>query len=569
MGNFVDHVKITCKAGNGGNGSMSFHREKFVLNGGPDGGDGGNGGNVCFYADLNMHTLLDFRFKSKYTAENGVDGAAGNCTGKRGEDLIIKVPVGTVIREAESGAVVADMDTAGETRTILHGGRGGWGNRHFATPTRQAPNFAKPGIKTEVQTFLLELKTIADVGLVGYPNVGKSTILSVVTSAKPKIGNYHFTTLTPNLGIVRRHGKDIVLADIPGLIEGAADGAGLGHDFLRHVERTRLLLHVLDIAGSEGRDPVEDFDQINHELANYGELAERPQIVVCNKSDLPDSEENVARLKAHLAELGLDYPVFVVSAATHQGFDALLDKTGDMLEALPPIVHFEEEVSYDDSVKPGTFEIVRDGAVFEVVGSSMQRLIDSVNFDDEESMSWFHRTLRKWGVIDALRKAGAHLQHSFYLLYPRHFHGGPILQYHNHIMTRLCKHLNQLVLFFRQSHMGAIIPLRFKAFRQASKHHHYIRILGHTKSFFSFCNDSSTFNRKAFAIGYIFLKSDSLAQILPRRVHRGRINMRAASSLIAGSHRKFPHHQDFSARFQRKHTLIFQQHCRFFCSFFC
>lgn len=407
MGNFVDHVKITCKAGNGGNGSMSFHREKFVLNGGPDGGDGGNGGNVCFYADLNMHTLLDFRFKSKYTAENGVDGAAGNCTGKRGEDLIIKVPVGTVIREAESGAVVADMDTAGETRTILHGGRGGWGNRHFATPTRQAPNFAKPGIKAEVHTFLLELKTIADVGLVGYPNVGKSTILSVVTSAKPKIGNYHFTTLTPNLGIVRRHGKDIVLADIPGLIEGAADGAGLGHDFLRHVERTRLLLHVLDIAGSEGRDPVEDFDQINHELANYGELAERPQIVVCNKSDLPDSEENVARLKAHLAELGLDYPVFVVSAATHQGFDALLDKTGDMLEALPPIVHFEEEVSYDDSVKPGTFEIVRDGAVFEVVGSSMQRLIDSVNFDDEESMSWFHRTLRKWGVIDALRKAGA------------------------------------------------------------------------------------------------------------------------------------------------------------------
>lgn len=407
MGNFVDHVKITCKAGNGGNGSMSFHREKFVLNGGPDGGDGGNGGNVCFYADLNMHTLLDFRFKSKYTAENGVDGAAGNCTGKRGEDLIIKVPVGTVIREAESGAVVADMDTAGETRTILHGGRGGWGNRHFATPTRQAPNFAKPGIKTEIHTFLLELKTIADVGLVGYPNVGKSTILSVVTSAKPKIGNYHFTTLTPNLGIVRRHGKDIVLADIPGLIEGAADGAGLGHDFLRHVERTRLLLHVLDIAGSEGRDPVEDFDQINHELANYGELAERPQIVVCNKSDLPDSEENVARLKAHLAELGLDYPVFVVSAATHQGFDALLDKTGDMLEALPPIVHFEEEVSYDDSVKPGTFGVVRDGAVFEVVGSSMQRLIDSVNFDDEESMSWFHRTLRKWGVIDALRKAGA------------------------------------------------------------------------------------------------------------------------------------------------------------------
>ena len=384
MGNFVDHVKITCKAG--------------------------NGGNINFYADMNMHTLLDFRFRSKYTAENGIDGAAGGCTGKRGEDLLIKVPVGTVIRDAESGAVVADMDTPGETRTILHGGRGGWGNRHFATPTRQAPNFAKPGIKTEVYTFLLELKTIADVGLVGYPNVGKSTILSIVTSAKPKIGNYHFTTITPNLGIVRRHGKDIVMADIPGLIEGASDGAGLGHDFLRHVERTRLLLHVIDIAGSEGRDPLDDFKTINHELANYGELAQRPQIVVCNKADLLDEDtaaENVNRLKALLAEQGLDYPVFVVSAATHQGFEPLLDKTEAMLEQLPPIVHYNEEVSFVDTVSEGGFEVVRDNAVYEVVGPSMQRLIDSVNFDDEESMNWFHRTLRKWGVIDALRQAGA------------------------------------------------------------------------------------------------------------------------------------------------------------------
>ncbi len=407
MGNFVDHVIITCKAGNGGNGSLSFHREKFVLNGGPDGGDGGNGGDIIFYADPNMHTLLDFRFNRKFSAENGADGAAGRCTGKRGENLVIKVPVGTVIREEGTGAVVADMDTPGESRRILKGGKGGWGNNHFATPTRQAPNFAKPGIKTEIHTFLLELKTIADVGLVGYPNVGKSTILSVVTAAKPKIGNYHFTTLTPNLGIVRRYGKDIVLADIPGLIEGAAEGAGLGHDFLRHVERTRLLLHVLDIAGSEGRDPVEDFDQINHELANYGELAERPQIVVCNKADLPDAEENVARLKAHLAELGLDYPVFVVSAATHQGFDPLLDAAASILEELPPIVHYVEEVTFEDTIKPGTFEVVRDGAVYEVTGSSMDRLIDSVNFDDEESISWFHRTLRRWGVIDALRKAGA------------------------------------------------------------------------------------------------------------------------------------------------------------------
>ena len=405
MGNFVDHVKITAKAGNGGNGSMSFHREKFVLNGGPDGGDGGNGGDVLLYADPNMHTLLDFRFKSKYTAENGGDGAAGRCSGKRGEDLIIKVPVGTVLRDEESGAVVADMDKAGETRRILRGGRGGWGNTHFATPTRQAPNFAKPGGKTEVHTFLMELKTIADVGLVGYPNVGKSTILSVVTSAKPKIGNYHFTTLTPNLGIVRRHGKDFVLADIPGLVEGAAEGVGLGHDFLRHVERTRLLLHVVDIAGSEGRDPIEDFDQINRELANYGELANRPQVVVCNKMDLTGAEENLKRMREHVAALG--YPVFAVSAATHQGFDALLDYTADRLTELPPVQHFEEEVSLEDEAKPGTFEIQKDGAVYEVVGSAMERLLDSVNFDDEESMNYFHRTLRRWGVIDALRKAGA------------------------------------------------------------------------------------------------------------------------------------------------------------------
>ena len=406
--NFFDHVKIYVKAGDGGNGAIAFHREKYISHGGPSGGDGGNGGNIVFRVDRDANTLLAYRFKHRFVAQNGGDGSGEKFHGANAPDLVLSVPAGTLIKDAATGKIIHDMsENDGADYTCCRGGRGGWGNRHFATPTRQAPNFAKPGIKTEVHTFLLELKTIADVGLVGYPNVGKSTILSVVTSAKPKIGNYHFTTLTPNLGIVRRHGKDIVLADIPGLIEGAADGAGLGHDFLRHVERTRLLLHVLDIAGSEGRDPVEDFDQINHELANYGELAERPQIVVCNKSDLPDSEENVVRLKAHLAELGLDYPVFVVSAATHQGFDALLDKTGDMLEALPPIVHFEEEVSYDASVKPGTFEVVRDGAVFEVVGSSMQRLIDSVNFDDEESMSWFHRTLRKWGVIDALRKAGA------------------------------------------------------------------------------------------------------------------------------------------------------------------
>ena len=405
MSNFVDHVKITVKAGNGGNGSASFHREKYVMNGGPDGGDGGNGGDILFYADENMHTLLDFRFRSKYTAENGGDGTGNRCTGRRGEDLLIKVPVGTVIRDDATGRIMADMDKAGETRILLKGGKGGWGNQHFATSTRQAPNFAKPGIKTEVKTLRMELKTIADVGLIGYPNVGKSSILSVVTSARPKVGNYHFTTLTPNLGIVRRFGQDIVLADIPGLIEGAAEGAGLGHDFLRHVERTRLLLHVVDISGSEGRDPIDDLDQINTELDHYGNLSERPQIIVCNKMDLPGAAENLKRMRI-LAE-GMGCPVFAVSAATHEGFDELLDETARMLEKLPPVLHYQEEEEPEPDTAPESFEIVMDGPVFEVTGPGMERLIESVNFDDTESLNWFHRTLRRTGVIDALREKGA------------------------------------------------------------------------------------------------------------------------------------------------------------------
>ena len=405
MGNFVDHVRITAKAGNGGNGSTSFHREKFVINGGPDGGDGGNGGDILIYADPNMHTLLDFRFKSKYTAENGEDGKANRCTGKRGDDLLIKVPVGTVILDDLTDRVMADMDKPCETRLLLHGGKGGWGNQHFATPTRQAPNFSKPGIKTEIRTLRLELKTIADVGLIGYPNVGKSSILSVVTSARPKVGNYHFTTLTPNLGIVRRYGKDIVLADIPGLIEGAADGAGLGHDFLRHVERTRLLLHVVDASGSEGRDPVDDLEQINSELDRYGDLSERPQIIVCNKMDLPNAEENEKRIRA-LAE-GMGCAVFPVSAATHSGFDELLDETARRLEELPPILHYQEEEIPEEKIDTDAFEIHRDQGIFVVTGAGMDRLIDSVNFDDQESLNWFHRTLRRLGVIDALRQAGA------------------------------------------------------------------------------------------------------------------------------------------------------------------
>ena len=405
MSNFVDRVKITAKAGNGGNGSASFHREKYVQNGGPDGGDGGRGGDVLLYADENMHTLLDFRFRSKYTAENGGDGMSNLRTGKRGEDLIIKVPVGTVVRDDETGRIMADMDRPGETRTLLKGGRGGWGNRHFATPTRQAPNFAKPGVKTEIRTLRLELKTIADIGLVGYPNVGKSSILSVLTSAKPKVGNYHFTTLTPNLGIVRKYGQDIVLADIPGLIEGAAEGAGLGHDFLRHVERTRLLMHVVDVSGSEGRDPADDLDRINTELENYGKLSEKPQIIVCNKMDLPGAEENLKRIRA-LAE-GMDTQVFAVSAATHQGFDALLDATAKMLEELPPVLHYQEEEEPIPEKKEEDFRVVFDGATYIVEGPGMERLLDSVNFDDLDSLNWFHRTLRRWGVIDALREAGA------------------------------------------------------------------------------------------------------------------------------------------------------------------
>ena len=405
MSNFVDQVKITAKAGNGGNGSASFHREKYVMNGGPDGGDGGKGGDVIFLADENCHTLLDFRYKSKYSAENGADGSANCCNGKNGENLVIKVPVGTIIRDDETGRVMADMDQAGEQRVLLKGGKGGWGNRHFATPTRQAPNFAKPGMKTMIRTLRLELKTIADVGLIGYPNVGKSSILSVVTSARPKVGNYHFTTLTPNLGIIRRYGKDIVLADIPGLIEGAAEGAGLGHDFLRHVERTRLLLHVVDISGSEGRDPIDDLDRINTELDHYGNLSDLPQIIVCNKTDLPGAEENLKRMRA-IGE-GTGCPVFAVSAATHEGFDALLDETARMLETLPPIRHYETEEEDEITVTDDSFEIVMDGPVYVVSGAGMERLIDSVNFDDLDSLNWFHRMLRKLGVIDALRAKGA------------------------------------------------------------------------------------------------------------------------------------------------------------------
>ncbi len=406
MALFVDVVTITVKAGDGGNGCVSFHREKFVQAGGPDGGDGGRGGDVIFQASERMHTLMDFRFKRKFAAENGGDGMANRRTGKSGEPVVIDVPPGTVVREKATGKLLLDLYEPGERKTLVKGGNGGFGNQHFATPTRQAPQFAKPGEKRDVIELTLELKSIADVGLVGFPNVGKSTILSVVTAARPKIANYHFTTLQPNLGIVKHDDYSFVLADIPGLVEGAAEGVGLGHAFLRHVERTRMLLHVIDIAGSEGRDPLQDYDAIMKELEAYGDLKNRPMIVVANKMDLPGAEENLARLREKLAGTGID--IYPVSAATRQNFSALLYATVEMLAKCPPAEPFLEEALGDLSDLGGEpFTVEADKGVYFVSGREMERLMDSVNFDNEESLNWFHRSLRRLGVIDALREKGA------------------------------------------------------------------------------------------------------------------------------------------------------------------
>ncbi len=402
---FVDIAKIKIKAGDGGRGAVSFRREKYVAAGGPDGGDGGRGGNVVFQVDTNLSTLSDFRYKRSYKAANGEPGSGGRKNGKSAEDLIIKVPKGTVIREVESGAVMADMSD-GEPFIAAKGGRGGWGNTHFATSTRQTPHFAKNGAPGEELEILLELKLLADVGLLGFPNVGKSSLISVVSDAKPEIANYHFTTITPVLGVIRMGPESsFVMADIPGLVEGAAEGVGLGHAFLRHVERTRMLLHVVDVSGSEGRDPLEDYDAIMKELEAYGDLKNRPMIVVANKMDLPGAEENLKRMRA-LGE-GMGYPVFAVSAATHQGFDELLDETARQLETLPPVLHYEEEEEPVPEKKDGEFKVVFDGAVYEVRGGGLETLLESVNFDDYDSVNWYHRTLRRWGVIDALKAAGA------------------------------------------------------------------------------------------------------------------------------------------------------------------
>ncbi len=402
---FIDYVKIFIKSGNGGNGSLSFHREKYVQAGGPDGGNGGNGGDVVLVADPDMRTLLDFHFQKHFSAGNGENGMSNLRTGKKGEDVVIRVPRGTVVKDAESGLVIADMFDKDSRRIILKGGRGGKGNAHFKSAKIRTPNFAQNGEITKQRQIVLELKTIADAGFVGFPNVGKSTILSIISKARPKIANYHFTTLEPNLGVVKCDDSTFVAADIPGLIEGAAEGAGLGHSFLRHIERTRVIVHIVDISGCEGRDPVEDYKIINKELYDYSPvLAERPQFVVANKSELPGSEENLKRLQEYLG----DTPIFKVSAATRDGFTPLLRAISQKLKELPepePILETGELVYYED---PNSFNIIKLNAeVFVVEGNLIDGLLRKVNFDDPTSLDYFQRMLREKGVIESLREKGA------------------------------------------------------------------------------------------------------------------------------------------------------------------
>lgn len=403
---FVDKARIIIKAGNGGDGCSSFHREKYVSHGGPDGGDGGRGGNVIFYADDNMSTLLDFRFSRHFKAQNGENGRGKMQFGKKGDDIVIKVPVGTRVRDVASGKIIADLNKPGREKLVLRGGRGGKGNAKFATPTKQAPRYAQNGQRTNEYEVELELMTIADVGLIGLPNVGKSTILSVITSAKPKIANYHFTTLTPNLGVVKRYDSSFVVADIPGIIEGAAEGAGLGHDFLRHIERTRLLVHVLDISGSEGRDPIEDYRQIRKELEQYSEkLIELPELIAANKMDITGAEDYLEFLKEELADSNAE--IFPVSAATAKGFEPLLDRVLELLKVLPSTREFEEDQIVEAPQYDWNFEIERDGDVFVVTGGIVDYILDTTNADDEESMRRFQKLLESEGIINALREKGA------------------------------------------------------------------------------------------------------------------------------------------------------------------
>ena len=406
---FIDKARIFVKAGNGGNGAVSFRREKYVPAGGPDGGDGGRGASVIFEVDNDLRTLMDFKYQRKYVATPGGDGSKKRQAGKNGEDLVLKVPAGTIIRDEASGKIIADLKHEGDRAVVARGGRGGKGNQHFANAVRQAPNFAKSGTDGEERWVILELKMIADVGLLGFPNVGKSTFLSVVTAAKPKIANYHFTTLTPNLGVVQtKFGDSFVLADIPGLIEGAAEGIGLGHDLLRHVERTKVLIHIVDISGLEGRNALEDFDAINGELKLYNEkLSTRPQVVVANKIDILEDESVYEEFKTTLEERG--YKVFKMSAATREGIDDVIAYVSQILKDAEEIELVSEEELYvpelDDEQEEGLQVEIEDG-VYVVTGKSLRRIMYSVNFEDMESIQFFQKTMESQGVFDKLREMG-------------------------------------------------------------------------------------------------------------------------------------------------------------------
>lgn len=404
----IDRAKIYVKAGDGGNGKVSFRREKYIAAGGPDGGDGGKGGDVVFTTDESLRTLVDFKYKKKYAAESGEAGGASNCSGKGGRDLVIKVPPGTVIKDEKTGRLLADLTKPDQSIIIAKGGRGGKGNQHFATSTRQVPSFAKAGGAGEEYQLGLELKLIADVGLVGFPNAGKSTILSIVSAATPKIADYPFTTLEPNLGVVSMdEGSSFVLADIPGLIEGAHEGIGLGHEFLRHVERTKLLLHVVDVAAVDGRDPLGDFETINEELKLYNpKLAERPQIIAANKVDLPEGRENLEGFQKAVEAKG--YKVFPVSAAANKGIKELMRYVAQQLASLPEAVLTEpaaEEVVYT-AEEEEPFTVRREGNTFIVEGNWVKKVVGSTNFDIFESIQYFQRSLKAKGVIDALEKLG-------------------------------------------------------------------------------------------------------------------------------------------------------------------
>lgn len=405
---YTDYTKIFVKSGNGGNGAISFRREKYVAAGGPDGGDGGKGGDVYFITDKDSNTLINFRYNKKFKAENGQNGSGARCNGKQGQDLYIKVPIGTVVKDAETGEIVADLSEEDSKELVLPGGRGGKGNTHFATSTRQAPRFAQSGEKGIEKELILELKSLADVGLVGFPNAGKSTFLSVVTDAKPKIADYPFTTLNPNLGVVKTDDENsFVIADIPGLIEGASDGIGLGIQFLRHIERTRLILHLIDVSGFQGRNPVDDFYSINNELKNYSEkLTKKKQIIVATKLDVAQDDTLYKELEKVAKKEGLE--IFKISSITKQGLKELLVRVEELLKEIPKenLIELNQRKVYKLNEDKNEFQIVREEDMYVVIGPTVEKLISRVNLEDTESMYYFQRKLDELGVNEALKEAG-------------------------------------------------------------------------------------------------------------------------------------------------------------------